>query len=153
MSFETTKDVLDHVREFHHRLSEFYGGLSGNTGKERVKMLLDYLNRHEKHLEESLARYEEEVSEKILNARFQYPPPRELLNICKGAVISGKEDLSLDGVIGIALNLDDCLIDLYKEMIKSSDLEEVKEVFNNLLEMEKREKLDLVRNALELKDL
>ena len=114
---------------------------------------MDYLSRHEKHLEENLARYEEEVSGKILNAWFQYPPPKEVLNTCKSAVIPGQEDLSIDGVVEMALQLDDCLIDLYKEMIKSSELEEVKEVFNNLLEMEKREKLDLVRNALELKDL
>lgn len=153
MSFETTKDVLDHVRQFHHHLSEFYHNLSNKTEKQRVKLLLDYLSGHEKKLEENLARYEEDVSERILNAWFQYPPPKEVLNKCRCVAIEDKDDLSVDSVIEMVLQLDDCLIDLYEEMIKSSEFEEVKEVFNNLLEMTKQEKMDLVRDANELKDM
>ena len=153
MSFETTKDVLDYVREFHRHLSEFYHNLSNKTERQRVKLLLDYLSGHEKHLEENLARYEEDVSERILNAWFQYPPPKEVLNACKCVVIEDKEDLSVDSVIEMALQLDDCLIDLYKEMVKSSEFEEVKEVFNNLLAMTKQKKMDLVRDSHELKDM
>jgi rubrerythrin len=153
MAFETTKDVLDHVREFHQQLSEFYRDLIDKTDKERVRMLLDYLSRHEKHLEESMARYEAEVSERILKTWFQYPPPKEILGICKTLAVDEVEDLSVDGVIKLALELDDCLIDLYKEMIRGSESEEVREVFQSLLDMEKQEELELVRDSLELKDL
>lgn len=153
MAFETTKDVLDHVREFHQQLSAFYRNLIDKTNKERVRMLLDYLSRHEKHLEESMARYEAEVSERILKTWFQYPPPKEILGICKTLAVDEVEDLSVDGVIKLALELDDCLIDLYKEMIRGSGSEEVREVFQSLLDMEKQEELELVRDSLELKDL
>jgi len=153
MSFETTKDVLDYVRGFHRHLSEFYHNLSNKTEKQRVKILLDYLSGHETHLEENLVRYEEDVSERILNAWFQYPPPKEVLNACKCVVIEDKEDLSVDSVIEMALQLDDCLIDLYKEMVKSSEFDEVKEVFSNLLAMTRQKKMDLVRDSNELKDM
>ena len=34
MNFETTKDVLDHAREFHGQVSEYYRQLSEKVQKE-----------------------------------------------------------------------------------------------------------------------
>jgi rubrerythrin len=149
MSFETTKDVLEHAREFHRDVSEFYGRLTKQPQKERVKILLEYMSRHEKHLEESLAQYEEGVSEKILNTWFQYPPPKETLDLCKKMTIEGNENLTVEQVIKMALELDECLVNLYKAMIESAETEEVKEVFENLLAMEKQEEMDMVRDTLQ----
>ena len=153
MAFETTKDVLDHAREFHGRVSDFYGRLSKKVHKERVKMLLEYLTRHEKHLEESLAQYEEGVSQKILNTWFLYPPPKQILDTCQTVALEEKEDLVVDDVIKIALELDECLVQLYKIMVEHSEFEEVREVFANLLALEKRRELDFVRDALYLKEI
>jgi len=153
MAFETTKDVLDHAREFHTQLSDFYILLSRKSEKERVKLLLDYMSEHEKYLEETLGRYEEEVSGKILNTWFQYPPPKKLLETCREVSINKTDDLSVDDVIEMAVQLNQCLIDLYKEMIKNSETEQIRDVFTNLMEMEKRQELELVRDAQEWKDL
>ena len=65
--FKQTKDVLDYARTFHRQLSEYYDSLSKLAEKQRVKMLLDYLSRHEKHLDEILADYEEDASKKVMN--------------------------------------------------------------------------------------
>lgn len=148
MSFETMKDVLDHARKFHREVSEFYGRLTQKKQKERVKILLDYMSRHEKHLEESLAQYEEGVSEKILNTWLQYPPPKETLDLCKKLSIEDNENLTVEQVIELALKLDDCLVNLYRMMIESAETEEIKEVFANLLAMEKQEEINLVRDTL-----
>jgi hypothetical protein len=153
MAFETTKDVLDHAREFHTQLSEFYSLLSSKSEKQRIKLLLDYMSQHEKYLEETLTRYEEEVSEKILNTWFQYPPPKEILDTCREVSINETDYLTVDDVIEMAVKLDDCLIDLYKEMIKNSETDQMREVFTNLMEMEKRQELELVRDAQEWKDI
>ncbi len=153
MAFETTKDVIDHARDFHRQVSEFYDRLSVNTQKQRVKMLLEYMSRHESRLEKGLAEYEHEVSQKILNTWFQYPPPKDTIAIGIDLSIEGKEDLSVDEVIELALKIDDCLVGLYKSMVECSEFDEVKEVFNNLLEMEKHEETKFVKDALRLKEL
>ncbi|MGD2089825.1 MAG: hypothetical protein PVH61_26860 [Candidatus Aminicenantes bacterium] len=153
MAIETTKDILDHVREFHTQLSDFYRLLSSKSETQRVKLLLDYMSQHEEYLEETLIRYEEEVSDKILNTWFQYPPPTELLDTCREVSINKTEDLAVDDVIEMAVKLNQCLIDLYKEMIKNSETDYMREFFTNLMEMEKRQELELVRDAQEWKDL
>jgi len=153
MNFETTKDVLDHAREFHGQVSVYYRQLGKKVQKERVKMLLEYMSRHEKHLEENLARYEEDVSGRILNTWFQYPPPKDILKTVVSFTLEGKENLTVDEVIDLALRIDDCLIQLYKQMAAESECGDVREVFTNLLEMEKHREMDLVRDALHLKEI
>lgn len=54
MHFKTVKDVVDFSRRLHVQISELYERLSQDTAQARVSMLLDYLKRHEKHLEETL---------------------------------------------------------------------------------------------------
>lgn len=150
-TFEQTRDVLDHARSFHHQVAELYHSLENTAEQKRVKMLLDYLQRHERHLEQSLSDYEGEASKQILDTWFQYTlegDPADLLSEVKV-----KKDMTVDDVVRLALRLDDYLIDLYRSMVAHSDIPEVKEVFANLLELEQQEEHQIARNALRLDEI
>ena len=150
-TFERTRDVLDHARSFHQQVSELYQRLEDRAEKERVQMLLDYLRRHEKHLEQSLSDYEKEASKRILDTWFQYTleeDPSDLLS-----EVEVREDMAVDDVVRLALRLDDYLIDLYRNMADNADIPEVKEVFTNLLELEQQDEHQLARNALRLDEM
>jgi rubrerythrin len=150
-TFERTRDVLDHARAFHHQVSDLYQRLEDRVEKERVQMLLDYLRRHEKHLEQSLADYEEEASKRILETWFQYTleeDPSELLS-----ELEVKGDMPVDDVVRLALRLDDYLIALYRNMADHTDIPDVKEVFTNLLELEQEDEHQIARNALRLDEM
>jgi rubrerythrin len=152
MRFETTRDVLDYVKQFHRKARNLYSELADQEEQERLKLLLDYLSRHENHLAKSLADYEQETSEKILNTWFQYVPDQALLEPINNIDI--EPNLSVDEIVNLAMRLDNCLIELYKEMIDhSSAISEVKEVFQNLLDMEKQEQHQLARSRLGILDM
>lgn len=152
MRFETTRDVLDYVKQFHRKARNLYSELADQEEQERLKLLLNYLSRHENHLAKSLADYEKETSEKILNTWFQYVPDQALLESINDIDI--EPNLSVDEIVDLAMRLDDCLIQLYKEMIDhSSAISEVKEVFQNLLDMEKQEQHRLARSRLGTLDI
>lgn len=72
MRFERTCDVLKHVQTIHHKQSEFYENLGDDTDIVRLEMLLRYVSRRKKNLEETLAGCTEETSEMILETWFQY---------------------------------------------------------------------------------
>lgn len=150
-NFEQTRDVLDQVRDFHRQVSELYHRLADEAGKERIKMLLDYMSRHEQNMEESLKEYEDEASEMILNTWFQFVPDDSILKSVQD--IQLQPDMSVEDVISLALRLDDILIDLYKRMVEEAEIPEVQEVFQNLLEMENQEKHLSVRNSLSVDDI
>ena len=151
MAYKTTKDILDQARAFHEQLSAYYRKLSVKAQRQRVRMLLDYMSRHEKHLEECLLEFEQDASRKILETWFKYTPQMDIPSCFEDIELS--RDMCIDDVIKLALRLDDCLVELYKGMVKEAESRDVKKVFTNLLEMEKHEKMNLVRDAIELKEI
>ena len=151
MRFEQTRDILDHARAFHSHISQLYLRLAGEAEKGAVKMLLDYMGRHERNLEEALIRYEQQASEQILDTWFQYTHDEETLHICEASEF--RPDMTVKEVVAAGLKLDDCLIRLYREMAEYANSEQVRDVFRNLLEMEEREKHKLSRNALQTLDV
>ncbi|RKZ45365.1 MAG: hypothetical protein DRQ58_10535 [Gammaproteobacteria bacterium] len=151
MRFEQVRDILDHAREFHKCLGEFYQNLVEYEEETRIKMLLEYLGRHEKFLEQGIANFEESASEKVLDTWFQFTQDKATLKLPSGNNI--KSNMSVEDVIHMGLELDDCLIKLYKDAAEDSEVLEVKEVFNNLLKMEQEEEHHLVRAALDSWDI
>ncbi len=76
-----------------------------------------------------------------------------MLATCEELSLDGKENLNLDDVVEMALRFDECLVQLYQEMVKNAETDEVREAFQNLLEMEKKEELKLVKDAFQLKEM
>ena len=66
MGCRSTRELLDLVRDFHKQLSELYARMAEVATKEKVKMLLNYMSRHETQLEQCLARYEEHAAKSLL---------------------------------------------------------------------------------------
>ena len=151
MSIKQTRNVIDYARNFHKELSEFYHNLSDQSDKERVVMLLDYMSRHEKHLEESIAGYEEHAAKIIFDTWVQFTPELEALKC--NANMQLETDMTVDDIITIAINFDDCLIGLYQKLSESAQSPEVKEIFGKLLDMENQEKTKMIRQAISFNDI
>lgn len=151
MRFEQVRDILDHARELHECLGGFYQNLVHHEEAARVKMLLEYLGRHEKFLEQGIADFKERASKQVLDTWFQFTQDKATLKLPEA--INIKSNMAVEDVIRMGLELDDCLIKLYKDAAENSEVPEVKEVFNNLLEMEQEEEHHLVRAALDSRDI
>jgi len=147
MTYKRTKDVLECIQEIHHKLGDFYHRIAGKAERQRVKMLLDYMCRHERHLEASIAEYEKKASIRVLCTWFKYTADMPDLNCCD-FLEKFKPEMAIDTMIGIILRVDDCLIEFYRSIAELCEVEPVREVFRNLLEMEKREEKQFVRDAM-----
>ena len=151
MAIKNTRDVLDYVREYHKKLSDFYHKLADQTHRERVKILLDYMARHERHFEESLAAYEKDASKTVMDSWLQCAPDIDIDDTFTD--VNLESDMSVDDVVNLAVKFDNYVIELYKKIADSCELTETKNVFTKLLEMENHEKYNLVRQAMRLNDL
>jgi rubrerythrin len=150
MSNEQTRDILEHAQQFHRQVSEYYDRLGGQTDKQRIKMLLYYLSRHEKHLAESLAEFEHSAPQSVLNTCFKVGHELKTFDVIKRSHVT--PDMSVDDVIELGLEFDNCLIAVYQDLAQEAPDEKVRSVFQNLLEMEQKEKQQLVRNAQRVMD-
>lgn len=151
MPYGQAKEIIDSARAFHQRASTFYQQLNDKTEGARVKMLLDYLVRHEAHLERVLADYTQEIRTKALNAWYQYAQDHCLLQPFD--VSQYPVNMTAEQVMEIGLNIDSCLIASYKGMAEAATSAEVREIFENLLLMEQQQKHKLARIALEISNM
>lgn len=145
------RDFLEFGKHLHGEIKRFYDQANEETGSERIRMLLDYLSRHEQHLEESLSRFEKGSRSGILNAWLEYPPDLDV------EAVMGRHKLaevrSSDDLIAIALDFDETLVALYQEVSAKVGEPKLKEVFLNLLALEEKEKIQVLRAAMSFQDM
>lgn len=148
MNYGQAKDIIQHARDFNHRVSEFYQKLSEHAEKPRVKLLLEYLARHESHLERALNDYSDSMTQEAMNTWYQIAQDQ-----CTFQPLDEMEypsDMSVSDVFRIGAKLDECLVESYKAVANTATSKEVRDIFQNLLDMEEQEKHRRARMELEL---
>ncbi len=146
IAFERTRDILDHARQFHRKLGELYARSGESADKEKLKILLHYMSRHEQYMEECLSGYAADAQKKVLDAWFKFPPTMPDCDCFE--CVDLKADLTVDQLIDTAVRVDKCLIRLYQMGAEKASSQEVRDLFTKLLDMEKREESKALRNAM-----
>lgn len=137
MRFKTVAEIVACSREIHRALSEQYAELEQLASTEQIQFLLDHLSRHERHMAQALTRFQGDAAHAILNTWLQYSPEfhpqslSELVNKVRGARLDDVRD-----VVRVALEVDDYLVAIYREILENTDSTKAREVFANLLQME-----------------
>lgn len=139
MPYGPANEIITHARECYQIVSNFYQQLTDKAKSTRVKMLLDYLARHEKRLAQTLADYEKEVQSKALSEWYHYSQEHELF---KNELNPDKysEDMSVDDVLKLVDMIDGCFIRSYQGMVDTATNKNVREIFENLLQMAQQER-------------
>lgn len=150
MRFRQTRDVLHHAERLHLEICDLYHRQAEQSEKERIKLMLDYMSQREKELAKALETFTEETSQNILDTWFQFADDEERLKWPDCALPT---EVPADDVLGVALRLADCFINLYRDIATHADSEDVRRVFESLLASEEQEKHKLVRNVQLFEDL
>jgi hypothetical protein len=142
------REFVDFGKHLHGKIKELYDDLGEHAQLARMKMLLDFLSRHEQHMEESLARFEKESRHGILDAWLEYSPGLDVDKVMDRFHL--QENPTSDEIVQIALDFDDTLVSLYKEVAEKANNAKVKALFKNLLQLEEKEKVQVARAAMTL---
>ncbi len=151
MRIERTRDILDHARKFHRMIADAYHQKGEHADHIRLRMLLDYLELHEKHLEKTLGEYEEAASKKILEHWFRQSPCE--VKFAELNQLLAQENPTEDDIVNLAVSVDNCMIDLYKSFVNYTDDENVRALFQDLVSLEEHEQRRMVRDSLRFQDL
>jgi len=151
MRYATTQDLLDEARNLHEGLARYYDRLAAAADKEKGRMLLEYLARHETNMAGTLAQYSAQTAKHIRDAWFSHELDGEFIKCIPPAKPVGEMDIN--EIIDMAIQLDDCIISLYQLIAVQSGLPEVREAFTNLMNSERKEKMRMVRQAMSLDQL
>lgn len=144
-SYKQVSDIFDYIRLTHKQMSDFYNRLHTKEESERMKILLNYLTKYEKHREETLAQYENETVRKIMNTWYKYIPDDTTAKCLESFEI--KPGMTVDDVIDMYLKLNNCLIELYDNIVKETESKQVEEMFTSLIKKLEKDEKNLVRDT------
>lgn len=149
MSFDQTRDILDHAREFHRRLIRFYSDLKHLTDDEVTLKLIEDLIDHERILEDRLSDYEDSVSDNTLDTFFKYMTAMTDQTFANYPV---PDEIDTDYVIQATRFFDEKLSRFYESMSKKAMSVQVREMLENLHTLEQREQLVLSKLMVSLQE-
>ncbi|MBT3202351.1 MAG: hypothetical protein HN350_20820 [Phycisphaerales bacterium] len=136
------KDLLERVVKFHGMLREFYSRIDSESRKESVKLLVNYMARHEKILAERLEKITTQQQQE-LDEEWWTSVPVLAQKVCLQEY-DIDQDSSIDDVIDAGLKLNQCLISYYSQLADISPSDELTEFFTVLEQMEIVEKTRLL---------
>ncbi|MAG58909.1 MAG: hypothetical protein CMJ83_21695 [Planctomycetes bacterium] len=152
MPFERARHVLHHIREVHRTAATLYHRASERTASPRVRMLLDYLEGHEKRFEKGLERFERYIPPGTMHAFFQNSPdaihPPESLQ-----ELSESTEPTQDEVLDAALELDRWIENCYRQMAEIAPTATTREAFRGLEKQQAAEQRLIVTQVQMMDDL
>lgn len=151
MKFKQTKELIYHAVSIHTMMGEHFLDESGRTENQRLKLLLDYLADHQGSQAIRLTEYGESAPDNILDTWFQFIDCDERFNQIMQTL--SKDESTVEEVINKTIMLYDCLITHFENFVNLCETEEIRNVFNCIVKMEKKDKLKIVRNVRMLDDL
>lgn len=148
MAYKQVRDVIDGIRAFHRKLGDLYQRMGEVADKERLKILLEYMSRHEQNIDDYLDRFEKDVaSRRILESWVKARTDEEPLMPLETESLQA--DMSSEQIMRTALEMDERLIGFYEKMSRLAETEEARDMFSALLKHERREEVKLVRDTIE----
>ncbi|HMP75404.1 MAG TPA: 2-hydroxyacyl-CoA dehydratase [Kiritimatiellia bacterium] len=147
---ENVNQIIDRIRALHDKLAVRFERVETAANQGRLRMVLDYIARHERHLNEALAAYQGSASRAVLDTWFKNTPGRPLEECLEKARL---DQADTSAVLRSVLEMDRCLVDSFRKIAESAVAEEVREFFQQLVGMEEREEHRLIRDAIEMEDL
>lgn len=149
--FEQVRDVLEYGKDLHRSLQALAERIESEEQRGHVKLLLDYLKRHEEELARSLQEFEDETQKHILDLWLPYPPDPKLEK--KLQAIQVHSNMTLEEIAKIVFEFEDALIELYKESLNEIDDPHVQEILQNLVNLEDMEKRRFAMNLARLQGI
>ena len=139
-------DVLRKAEVFHRDLSYYYQSHVAETQDEEIRLLLEYLSRHEAYLQHCLQEYERGASKGVLEAWFKISP--NLRAFPRIEQFRFGNDMKREDLVQLGLDLDRFLISVYRELVGRAISTPLREALTDLIEMEHREEIKVMRSAM-----
>jgi len=157
MAYSQVRDLIKHIGRFHADLRNLYESIGEAESDERLTMLLKYMGRHEANINQALNQYDQQAAEGLLNTWLQFTSEQELKKLLDHAWDEVREETNGDNtaeeLIATAAEVDQQLIEFYKQGRDESNVPRVQEFFTSLLEMAEGKEHDYAKSILGMQDL
>ena len=137
----TIDEILRHAEKFESHLAEFYTKISEETTLDAVRLLTDYMGRHQNRIKDALSKVPAEQMQHIINIPLQYEPHIPGDHCFK--VIKLPANASPNEILDAAIKFDECIVQMFRQIAHQPVHRDVKDFFENLQQLEEKDQLEL----------
>lgn len=138
------RDLIDRAIGLHRDAAQHYATLRATHGESEEGLYLGHLIEHEERVAESLEAYKEEAPSTVLETWFKYAP--DLSQAEALGALHEKTGATSGQISEIAEMISSMLSEVYDALAEGSPVENVRDVINDLRELENREKIRAMRS-------
>ncbi|MCK5148988.1 hypothetical protein KAR48_19690 [bacterium] len=151
MRFEQAKDIIRHAVEMHKMIENHFTSLSARSEDTRLKMISDYLVKREVYLQAGLKEFEEFADKTFDDTWFKF-------SVCDAKFKKLHEymetmEVGIEDIVDVTVQLYRCIADQFTTLAMEAEIDEVRDVFQNIADMEKGEIKKMVRNIQMMNEL
>ena len=158
--YQTVDDMLIYAERFHRELGDYYQHRGEDLANPRLQMTLNYLAEHKYQLATALQRYRDSADQGVLETWLDHVPEMDALPVLEDVTNTAIADLGAklddaeeEDVVSIALAIDKQLIDAYEELTRSTTIEAVRHLFENLADQQHAEQRRLQMSSVRMHDI
>ncbi|TVQ36377.1 MAG: hypothetical protein EA370_08295 [Wenzhouxiangella sp.] len=150
MRYKTVQEILDQAVVLHDKLAKCSRAAAGAQDKQRLSLVLDYLADHQEQLRKAIESFEDDAPDRVMTTWFDRSPELELPEV-KTDDLAEIDDV--ESLVEQVVEFHDRIIELYGNLRDQAHIREVREVFANLADLERHEKMELIQSTRQLQDL
>ncbi len=137
----TIEEILGHIESFENSLTEFFEHIHDETHDEGARLLTDYIVRHRHRTIAELERCSHQEIERIKKLPLQYQPDIPGEHTFKE--IKLPPDATPLEILKAAIEFDECMVKMYKQIASQPLAHEVKDLFEGLTTYETVDEIHL----------
>jgi hypothetical protein len=150
-TYKTVAEIVGFLETYHGQLYDYYQKHRKTEQSQRLKMLIDYISRHNKNIQDVLKTIHEQDRDIIFKTWIQFVPFTETMLPPEKLTAPGQ---NIDSIVQLVFELDEQLIRFYDKMIHQAGIPEpVKNFFQQLITLEEKEKTQVAKAAQQIKSL
>lgn len=151
MRIETLEDIIHACRNQHQMLSDTLKQFTQESGSERARLLFDYLSSHEQHIAQLLRRIEETAEPKALHTWvYEYLTQQAEMSQLPTDAFAGK---SADDIVSMIFTFHKQASDFYQELKTQDDALSIRDVLDQLIDLEQHEAMQMAQSLNRFHDM
>lgn len=140
-TFKQAYQVLKDAEKFHLEIADFYEELLEKATDNRTRLLLKHMLEHEQRMAQNLANYGEVAQHKVMQTWLQYTHEESAKDFIKSLNLS--DPPTIKEINNMGREVDRYFSDLYEAVYGAIESAEVKEVFEDLKQIQDKERITL----------
>lgn len=141
MAKVSVEDVLEHARKFEGELAAYFKNIADNTTRDGVRLIADYMSRHRLRMEGALRDMPAEQRKRLTRIMLPFDPEAADCHCFEGLQLT--PDSTASDVLDAAIQLDACLISLFKQAMNETVDPAARDLFESLVRSEERDAVRL----------